>query len=912
MLFLRSVRHVAKGLLLLLALQLTATQWLTAQSSTPATASDLSRSDLSGSEAGESDLGEADPARTLPALTLQFQLDGARQATLTQLLLDQQNPASPTFHRWLTPEQFRSRFGMTSAQADTASRWLAARGFTNIAPSRGGLFLRFSGTVAQTEQAFATSIHTFAQRGETHLAIITEPTMPAALGGFTAAVGGLDGFHPRTHGGILGATRKPAYTTASGIHYLAPGDFYTIYNEQTLLNNSVNGAGIGIAVIGQSDIYPADITAFQTAAGLTKVQPAVSTYGADPGYPSAADLNEAEADLEWAHAIAPGATVLYVNSTNAIQGSLTEAIDNNVAPIIATSYGACEASLGTNTLAYFNLLLQMASAEGITVVAATGDSGATDCDANVGNAVNGLAVDFPASSPQVLAVGGTEFAEGSGVYWSPSNSSTGSSATTYLPEIVWNDDNGAGLAASGGGPSAYFSKPSWQTGQGVPNDFSRDVPDIALAASINHDGYLICTGSACTNGFLNTSGGYEVYGGTSLATPAFAGLLALVEQKVGSRLGNAGPVIYALANSAYSANVFHDVVSGSNASPCTAGTPNCAGGGAIGFAATAGYDEATGWGSVNASNLVNSWSLVTSVRSTTGADPSSTTLAGSLTNAVAGMPINFSVAAVSGTTASTATPTGSVQITIDSVPIGSAITLTSGAATYVLNTTSIAAGKHTVQATYTGDNTFSGSKGAFNVTITAAGGPDFALTPATASVTVASGSIAPSVVFTVSPLGGFTGNVSFTASLAAPLAAQYSFTNNPVTITSASSGSTSFALLAYTYKAGLVVGPMPSKASRHTARQTTPPPNSWSRTGTGVVLAGILLLFLPGRRRLPMLVVMAVVALGVTGCGPAAAPPTASSITGTATGTYSVLIQATATINGAIVEHTSTITYTVQ
>jgi subtilase family serine protease len=889
MLLFRPARNLAMGCLLLAP-----TLLLAAQDTLKAPQTD----DVAAISVQAQDLGEADSAQATGALTLQFKLVAAQQAALNQLLVDQQNPGSPSYHRWLTPEQFRARFGPTAAQRDAAGRWLSGHGFVVSEASRGGLFVRFSGTVAQAESAFSMSIHRVSRGGGVRLIAATEPKLPAELAGFSGAIGGLEGYRAKSHGRAQSNAPQPALTTSAGIHYLAPSDFYTIYNEQPLLSGNVNGTGVSIAVIGQTDIYAADITAFQTAAGLAKVQPAVSTYGADPGYPSVADLNEAEADLEWANAVAPGATILYINSNDAIQGSLTEAIDNNVAPIITTSYGACEASLGTNTLAYFNLLLQMANAEGITVLASTGDSGATDCDANVGSAVNGLAVDFPASSPQVVAVGGTEFSEGTGVYWSASNSSTGGSATAYIPEVVWNDDNGAGLAASGGGPSAYFSKPAWQSGPGVPNDYSRDLPDISLAASINHDGYLICTGNNCSNGFQNASGGYEVYGGTSLSTPAFAGLLALVEQKVGSRLGNAGPVIYALANSSYASNVFHDVVSGTNASPCTQGTPNCGSSGTIGFAATAGYDEATGWGSVNAYNLANSWSLVTPTASTTGTDPSSTNLAGNLIIAVSGATINFTINVASGTTASTATPTGVVQITIDSVPIGSAIMLSGGAAMYPLNTGSLTAGMHAVQATYTGDGTFSGSKGTFNITITAAGAPDFVLTPATANVTVVSGAIAPPVIFSVNALGGFTGTVNFTASLVAPLAAQSSFTNNPVTINSASnSATTSFSLLAYTYNSRL---------------DAVPGLRGWTRGGTTVLLSCTLLLFLPRRRKLLLLVLTAVIAGSITGCGPNTKPSTTAATTGTPTGTYSVLVQATATVNGSVIEHTATITYVVQ
>ncbi|MEO6922472.1 MAG: Ig-like domain repeat protein, partial [Bryocella sp.] len=714
---------------------------------------------------------------------------------------------------------------------------------------------------------------------------------------------GLDDFRPRSHGTtrkVASSSAAPLFTTASGTHYLAPGDVNSIYGK-TALPSSVTGSGVTIAVVGQSDINLSDIAAFQTAAGLPLKAPSVTTYGSDPGSP-AADLAEAEMDLEWAGAIAPGANILYVNSNDAIAGSLTEAVDYNVAPIISTSYGNCEENVGVSAIAYLQLLFEMANTEGITIVAASGDSGATDCDVNVGSAVKGLAVDFPASSPMVTAVGGTEFNEGSGTYLSSMNGGapTGSAAG-YIPEIVWNDDNTAGFSATGGGASAYFSKPTWQIGTGVPNDFARDVPDVSLAASINHDGFLICVGSSnCTSGFSNSTGGYVVSGGTSAATSSFAGMLALVEQQAGSRLGNINPTLYSLANSSYGASVFHDVTSGTNASACTAGTPSCTSAGTIGFAAGVGYDQATGWGSVNTANLVNDWSLVLPLPTTSGQYPSVTNLTGSLNSAVAGTPIAFTLTEASATTLSTTMPTGTVQMTVDGVAVGTAVTLSSGSASYSLDTTSLSAGTHTVQATYAGDTTYAGSRAAFVITITAAGGPDFALTPSTANITVKSGNVATAVVLTATSIGGFGGTVTFTASLVAPLAARSSFTFNPVTVATTSAATTQFSLLAYTYNSKLEKPLLPFH---------------WKQGGAGMVLALVVLAMLPRRRRLQWLVlIVSVATLGLSGCGAAATPtkPTAPATTGTPAGTYTVLIQGLANINGAVVEHTTTITYVVQ
>ena len=909
MLLTRFVRSAATGLLLVAAATIAFAQRSRITGAVNASQAVALPGSVSPRLMRATDLGAAGGAQPLPSMSLRFSMTAAQQASLTQLLADQQNPTSSRYHQWLTPEQFRAQFGLSDADLATVSTWLSEQGLQVTEVSRGGLFIRFNGTVVQAEQAFQTQIHRVSVNGEQHIANITAPHLPAAIAAVTQGLTGLDDFRPKSHhreayiNGADDPVTRPQYTTSTGTHYLAPGDFYTIYDEKPLLTGNVNGTGVNVAIVGQTDIYPADIAAFQSAAGLANKPVSQTLYGTDPGYPSPGDLNEAEMDLEWAGAIAPGATILYVNSVNAIEGSLTGAIDNDIAPIVATSYGECEADLGTNALAYYSQLLQMGSAEGMTITAASGDSGATDCDVSGGSAVAGLAVDFPASSPLVTGIGGTTLTEGTGAYWSPANGTNAGSATSYIPEVAWNDDNGAGLDSAGGGASAYFSKPAWQTSgiaMGVPNDFSRDVPDVSLAASIIHDGYLICSGSTnCTNGFTNASAGFTVSGGTSVGAPAFAALLSLVEQKTGGLpLGNANPTIYALANSSYKTAVFHDITSGTNASPCMQGSVNCPAGGTIGFTAKTGYDQATGWGSVDAANLVNDWALVTAAPVTGGVDPSMTTLAGNATTAMAGKPITFTVTVASATNASTATPTGTAQITVDSVKNGSPITLAAGTATYALDTTALSTGSHVVQATYTGDNTFAGSKGAFAITITPAVGPDFTLTPSTTSVTVASGAVAQAVTFTVTAQNGFTGSIAFADSVTTPMAAQYSFTITPLVLTSSTpSATTAFSLLAYT---------------NNTTAMARPKPSGWYGAGSGITLAGLVLLVLPRRRKLSALLVvlLSAGALGVLGCSPAV--PAASKIIGTPPNTYYVVITASSTNNGVTSIHSQAITYIVQ
>src|SRR5262249_26089209 len=248
------------------------------------------------------------------------------------------------------------------------------------------------------------------------------------------------------------------------------------------------------------------------------------------------------------------------------------------------------------------------------IVAAAGDSGAADCDGDFPNrqfAAFGLTVDIPASLPYVTGVGGTTFYDLPVTkYWSSSNSPANGSALSYIPEVPWNDTlvfRETSLIGGGGGRSSIFAKPGWQQSPGVPADGVRDVPDVALSAS-EHVGYLICSAGSCVNGFRAGDTTVFAVNGTSVGSPIFAGLVALVNQKMSARQGNVNPGLYTLATTA--PGTFHDVVSGNNLMPCRTGSPDCPRNGLLGYTAGRGYDLATGLGSVNASRLVNGWPSV--------------------------------------------------------------------------------------------------------------------------------------------------------------------------------------------------------------------------------------------------------------------------------------------------------------
>jgi subtilase family serine protease len=874
------------------------------------------------------DLGAAPADRKLGGVTLYFSLTAAQQADLNQLLIDQQNPNSPSYHQWLTPAQFGARFGLSSADLTKVTGWLTGQGLTVVSVAPSANYVSVSGTVAQVEQAFGVSIHAMSENGVQHIANITDPQLPAAIANIVTGITGLHDFKPMSRARVS----TPKYTSStSGNHYIAPGDFYTIYDVNQLISgNSINGSGISIAIMGQTDISTTDVTAFRSASGLSSTLPTIVKV---PGYVAgtiATDIDEAQLDVEWSGAVAPNATILFVtvgaSPTLSVMDSLSYAISSNVAPIISISYGNCESGWGQSELNSINQELQQANAQGITVIGPAGDSGATDCD-TAPPADFGFAVDFPGSSPFVTSAGGSMFNEGSATgttsYWNSNSSSStanAGSAISYIPETVWNESDSTGLGAGGGGVSAYFSKPAWQVGTGVPSDSSRDVPDVSFNAAASHDGYLFCSQGSCTNGFRNAAGSLNVVGGTSAAAPTLAGVFALLEQQLGggtaNRIGNANPMIYGLANSTYYNNVFHDITSGNNDSPCQQGTTNCPNGGNIGYNAGTGYDLATGWGSLDVYNFVTKWKLATPTGAgvTTGSAISSTTItttAALCSNSSGSVAITIAVANASGTTL--AAPTGTVQILVDNAAVTgtNTATLSGGSATFTVNTSSLSSGGHTFSAIYLGDGSYAASKGSLYVDIVSSLQKDFALTPCTAPSTATSGSSAAGIAFTITPANGFTGTVNLTASVDSTVAASYTF--SPATIT-VSSGSPVTANLVLTASQSSTSGTSLIAQNSHPASHTAP----WYIAGSGASLACMMLLVLPRRRRWGALLalLLSVAAISTSGCGGSSSSSSSSSGSGGTTPTTTFAARGTYTVNvtaisGSLI-HTSTVTFTVQ
>jgi subtilase family serine protease len=440
---------------------------------------------------------------------------------------------------------------------------------------------------------------------------VSPPTIPRALGSVVRGVLSLDDF-PKKHAqlGRRFAARRPNVNFQGGDHGMGPADFAVMYDVQPLYDLGIDGRGVSIAVVGRTDIRISDVQNFRSFFGLSANDPVFVHNGPDPGdlgsgssQDGQMEESEADLDVEWTGAVAPRATIEFVISkstaaSDAADLSAQYAVDHNLAPILSSSFGACERDLDSGN-DFYDALWRQAAAQGITVFVPSGDSGAAGCDDPSSSRGTVRAVSGLCSTPWDVCVGGTALDDSADParWWSETEDpATGESLISPPPEIAWNESGtkpgGSGLLATGGGPSEIYDKPSWQSGPGVPADGRRDTPDVSLNAAAR-DGYVVFQNYDASVGTV------YVVNGTSASTVAFAGLMALVVQSQGgARQGNANPVFYRMAAAAppFGGRPFRDVVSGDNGVP-----------GVGGFSAGPGYDLATGLGSVDAKALVLEW-----------------------------------------------------------------------------------------------------------------------------------------------------------------------------------------------------------------------------------------------------------------------------------------------------------------
>jgi hypothetical protein len=757
----------------------------------------------------EFDRGSLDDATPLHRMVFVLKRSADQEIALKQFIDQQQDKSSSNYLQWLTPESFGATFGPSDRDLSLLTAWLSSHGFAGIQVSAGRTFVEFNGNAGAVRAAFHTNIHRYNVNGQEHFANASDPEVPTALVPVIAAVASLNNFPRRAANRRLGNFRRdpttsattrlpestsqqieadaapsqPSFTLGGGsnaLYGVSPYDFATIYNVLPLwtATTPIDGTGQTIAIVGETDINPADFVNFRKLFGLPLGNTATVTgtqflniiyNGANPGITS--DEAEADIDTQWSGAVAKGATIDYVVSkSEATQGTDLSAmyiVDHNLAPVMSYSYGECELFLGAGGNAFYNTLWQQAAAQGITVLVSSGDSGSAGCDNNgTDGATGGIAINGLGSTPYNLAVGGTDFymPNGGTAFWNATNNlSTEASANGYIPEIPWNQSctngvfatvgtfagetpeqvcnnptaihDGFSIVSGGGGgvstctqsngssPASCtggYGKPSWQIGNGVPADGSRDVPDVSLFASAGFFGafYVVCQQSSNPGGQPCSLTNFAGFGGTSVAAPAFAGILSLANQKSGSRLGSAGYVLYNLGgqqtrsgiacNAAAGAPapncIFNDVTTGTIAMPCLKGTPNCtvtnssdSYGVLSGFSSAAGYDLASGLGSVNAANLVNGWASSNFVSSTATLALAPVTIThGAFTSVI----VNVS--------SSSGTPTGSVSIGglggSSRVPSGS---LASGS--YSASLGNLPGGSYSVQAHYAGDGVYAAS-----------------------------------------------------------------------------------------------------------------------------------------------------------------------------------------------------------
>jgi subtilase family serine protease len=640
------------------------------------------------------DQGPVSDSFPMEHMYLELRRSPEQEQTLNNLLADMENPKSANYHHWLSADELGRDYGPAQQDIETVTSWLSSHGLQVNGVSKSGLTIDISGTAGQVHEAFHTEIHTYKVNGQEHIANAGDPEIPAALATVVGGFNSLNDFMPAP------AVRKPMGSFsfpctgcpdgfAGNEQYdEAPPDFATIYNVTPLYKASkpITGKGQTVVVLEVTDINPADVNTFRHAFGLssysgkfTQIHPGPGC--GDPGRNSAE--SEGALDAEWAGAVAPDANVALAscaNSTTNFGGFIAaqNLLDMKSPPsIMSLSYISCEADNGPGGNLFVAELWEQAALEGVSVFVAAGDAGAASCDNfnTAAYAQNGIAANGFASTPFNVAAGGTDFLDtvdnDNSTYWSKTNSATGESAKSYVPEMTWDDSCASSvlytfagftsgvkycnddspfldIVAGSGAPSFVYAKPYWQKNiYGNPNDGVRDLPDVSLFASNGfwfhavlfcmsdtNEGGVPCDYSVPLDAFGNSSGG------TSFPAPQLASIQALINQKKGGPQGNPDPIYYSLARAEYgtpaspnhsglstcnatlgkdvgSSCIFRDVRAGSIDVPCY-GRNDCFGSAGISYGVLStsdsklnvAYPAKTGWDFSTGLGTVNVTNLV--------------------------------------------------------------------------------------------------------------------------------------------------------------------------------------------------------------------------------------------------------------------------------------------------------------
>lgn len=704
--------------------------------------------------------------------------------------------------------------------------------------------------------------------------------------------------------------------------YVVPADAATIYDTPNSVLNAnysasggnYTGAGVTIGVGGDSAIQTQYVTGFRSIFLGSSYAAAPTVTNVD-GVSENSDAAEAYLDNEISGGLAPGAAIHFYISTDLSSG-IERALSDDSIDILSLSFGNCEQGMSTSDNAYVASLWSQAAAQGIAVVVSAGDSGSAGCDDfdTQTRATGGLMVSGYASTPYNIAVGGTDYqvllnnfsqyATSAAASRSAGSQSTYyRTALSYIPESTWNDStqsdgtlsanvpwsaqDGANIVAGSGGKSncstntstdtqsgsvaagsctSGYSKPYWQRGTGVPADGVRDLPDVSMLAA---DGgaaamWLYCGPTAATGdsnpGCIVQNGEFyfDGIGGTSAAAPAFAGILALVQQKTGGRLGQAAVELYDLYNGNHGGSIFHDVTTGNNSVPCTSGSLNCAKNAAgyyfeTGYDTTAGYDLATGLGSVDATQLVTYWG--TGIGTATAA----LTVTPSANDLYSGnsLTVGVTVAGVNGYP----TPTGTVTLSSGSYSSG-AQQLSSGSYQFSVQPNGLPAGTDPLKVVYSGDPTYAGTTDTSQQVNVAQS--TFTLSAQNSSMTIAAGATSgDTMTIAVASTTGYTGNVTLTAAVtsspAGAVAPIVSVSGSPVTLSATQTSGTATVTVNSTAASAMLMRPMRRGAA------------GWYEAAGSAMFASLLFFFLPGgsrrwRKMLGALLLVAAVSFAGVGC----------------------------------------------
>jgi pseudomonalisin len=625
----------------------------------------------------------------LPHISLGLKRPAASQAALDELAVDQQIRGSAVYHKWLQPAALSS-YGPAHADIAKVVAWLQRHGLTVNSVSPSGMSIDFAGRSGLVAAAFHTQIHNVARSGQAYVSAIAPPEIAAALAPVVKGVT-LSNFFPTPS--LVKATPSFTFPSPYGTFYaVAPADFATIYNVNPLRGNNnaygapITGTGVTIAVVEQTQISSADWTKFRSVFGLSGFSGTlVSDHPGNctaPGFTG--DEVEAAIDAEWSSAVAPAATIVEASCSGTspfefgVMTTLQGLVENPTpATIFSISYEGQEDEDGVTFQAAWTNLVEEAAAEGKSVFVAAGDNG-TSVDRGEIDSL-GLFVNGFADTAYNTSVGGTDFYDTAlgenSTYWKTSNGTGLESALSYVPEIPWDNSCASSILAKylgysgpnafcnssknisgvqegvggSGSQSEYYEKPSWQTTSslGFGNDGVRDQPDVSLFAAngIWNHFYVICMSNANEGGAPCEYSNYKqvfpnAYGGTSFGAPAFAGIMALIQETTSGSTGqgNAAPALYqtavnqydlplldkncnsTLGNAISAACVFNYITAGDNAEPCYSGTANCVtdsasklgiglleSSGRVDYPARIGYNLATGLGTVNVTNLLYSY-----------------------------------------------------------------------------------------------------------------------------------------------------------------------------------------------------------------------------------------------------------------------------------------------------------------